>query len=82
MKIIVIEMYERDVVGITECDSIEEAINMANELLEWHMEAIDYTQEFEDREYEDYEWGFATKDCLNAWCNLGNDNWDAHIVEF
>ena len=46
------------------------------------MEAIDYSDEFEEREYEDDEWSFATESSLNAWCNLRNDNWDAHIVEY
>lgn len=79
--IIVIETCERDIQSVTKCNSIEDAIDTANALLESHADNIDYVEELENKEGEGYDWQFASKDNLNAWCNIRNYNWDAHIVE-
>ena len=79
--ILVIEMYERDICSVTLCDTMDEAVDTANELLEARMNECRRTDDFESGEDEESEWQRASESNLNAWCNYSG-NWDAHIVQF
>lgn len=79
-NILVIETFEREIESVTECNDIDEAIIIANTLLESHMDDIDYIEEFKNKEDIESEWDFASRQSQNAWCNF-RGNWDAHIFE-
>lgn len=80
-KIVVVEIWDREVVSTTECDTMEEAVEAANELLENHVKTIHHLEEFKDGEGKGSEWELATGSNQNAWCNW-RGNWDAHIIEY
>ena len=76
---LVIEIYERNVCSVTACNTIDNAIETANHLLEKQVGHANYVAEFNAGEGIDDEWQPATTDRHNAWCNW-RGNWDAHIV--
>ena len=78
---IVVEVFERDVGAKKLCYSKEEAIEAANEMLEEHIKSIG---RFCDYETGEDEWDYyvrASRSCSNPWCNYGDMNWDAYIIE-
>ena len=79
-KFIVVEIYERDVVGVAECGSVKEAVETANKLLKSHLEDLGRLSEFENGDGEFDEWSRATENNRNAWSNA-SVNWDAHIFD-
>lgn len=85
-KFIVVEIYERDMGHApVQCDTLEAAVKEANRALEEHCKTIGRKEEFaEFLKNPESHWGDleqATASNLNAWCNLGGANWDAHIIE-
>lgn len=70
----VIEVFEREVVGVHILPSLNTALIKANELLD---NRVNETNCREDAD----EWRCATMDGLCAWCNH-DGLWDAHIVPF
>lgn len=88
---IVLEVCDRDLDGFYLCDTLEKAIDKANELLKDHCDTIGYSDDFEALETAREEGDlvtllnddirFATKRDPNAWCNLGDMDWDAHVIE-
>ena len=66
MKYLVIEVCERKISSITACDTGEEAIATANDMLKRHMED---------------EWEPAATDNRGAWCNY-HQKGDAFITQF
>lgn len=90
-NIIVIEVYDRSISSVTPCNTKEEAIETANELLKIHCNTTGYGDRLEETVQEaqangtEPGWGdfrFASTDNDNAWCNYGNCDWDAFIVEY
>lgn len=80
-KIIVVEINDcREVASVTVKDTIDDAVKVANELLIKHCELIDRSDDLNDSECLG-DFGEATPRNRNAWSNLGNENWDAHIIE-
>ena len=79
-KYLVIEIYERDICSVTECNTLDDAIETANRLLEEQVGSANYVAEFNAGEGVNDEWQPATADRHNAWCNW-RGNWDAHIIQ-
>ena len=80
-KIIVVEINDcRVVASVTVKDTIDDAVKVANELLIKHCELINRSDDLNDSDYLG-DFGEATPRNRNAWSNLGNENWDAHIIE-
>lgn len=85
---IVIETFEREVISVAFCNTVEESIGHANEALKEHITMIGYECEIEGIDIENLqddevyfdEFAFASKKNMNAWCNL-KDNWDATIIQ-
>lgn len=77
-KIVVVEICERELIGVTECVSVKMAVEIANELLKNHLKEFGRLDEFENGAGESDEWNLATEDNRNAWSNA-SVNWDAHI---
>ncbi len=80
----VIAICERNILFIQRCADRKAAVDAANQALEnWMLRAKnldpDDPDDVEDSEGDD--WQKATEDSLNAWCNCGGDNWDAHVVD-
>lgn len=80
-KIIVVEINDcREVASVTVKDTIDDAVKVANELLIKHCELLDRSGDLKDSNCLG-DFGKATPRNRNAWSNLGNENWDAHIIE-
>ena len=80
-KIIVVEINDyREVASVTVKNTIDDAVKLANELLIKHCELIDRSDDLKDSNCLG-DFGEATPRNRNAWSNLGNENWDAHIIE-
>lgn len=89
---IVVEVFERDLGETRLCYGEDEAIEAANEMLDEHIklccgdsdddddEGYD-KEEYEDDEDDDFDYQRASKTCSNAWCNYGDEHWDAYIIE-
>lgn len=77
-KFMVIETSERDVLNVTVAESLDEAIEAANKALEEWFRLIGKSPEESGKEGESYQKASIDDQC--AWSNLGNDNWDAHIL--
>ena len=76
-KYLVVEILERDLVSSNIVDSHEEAIELANKLLNAHVEKIDA----KFKEYDEFWRCPADYDGKCAWCNYCDYEWDAHIIE-
>ena len=93
MPYLVLEIKDRDPISLSKCETLEEAIEKANELLEIHCGYIGYGEEFQNymRTYEtdpqkaneeSAKIGAASKyDPDNAWCGFDDQHWDAYIVD-
>lgn len=90
-NIVVIEICDRSLCSVTPCDSMEDAISAANDLLKTHCNQTGYGDELEEAVQEaesagcipgGVEFRLASADNDNAWCNYGDRDWDAFIVEF
>lgn len=90
-NIVVIEIYDRSISSVTPCDTMAEAIETANDLLKTHCNQTGYGDELEETVEEAKEkevkpggvyFAFAFESNSNAWCNYGDRDWDAFIVEF
>ena len=81
MKYLVIEVCEREISSIAACDTGEEAIATANDMLKRHMEEIGCSKEYESNEDKYDEWEPAATDNRGAWCNY-HQKWDAFITQF
>lgn len=79
-KFMVVEVTDREIGAIFLCDTLDEAVEAANNLLEKHIKSIGYMDAYEDQDGEDDEWQRAAADKMFAWCNW-RQNWDAHIIE-
>lgn len=78
--ILVVEVFDRSVQSVTPCDSMEEAVSTANDLLVEH--AGDSGVLIDVLAGEEEGWARATEENLNAWANWNSLEWDAHIVRF
>lgn len=88
-KFAIIEICEREVLGVMFASSSYLAIVIANELLREHCYMINRGDDYEKAQNESIsdpkvnrdDIQFATSSSQCAWCNFKNINWDAHIVE-
>ena len=88
---IVVEVFERDLSETRLCYSEDEAIEAANEMLDDYIKLRcgdsddDKEEGYDEEEYDDDEDDFdcqhASKTCSNAWCNYGDEHWDAYIID-
>lgn len=88
VKFLVIEVFEREIHSVTPCENKSQAIRKANELLRARVrecnneEESEYVIDATIRELiQDGEAARAGAGSMEAWCNLGHDNWDAHIID-
>ena len=74
---------EREVESVVFCDTIELAVETANEKLRSQLGEFCSDDNFDELDEGDEgdDWCKASSDSRNAWCNVGNYNWDAYIVE-
>ena len=79
---LVVEVYDRAVCNTHYASSMQEATKRANELLEDHIKSIGYgcERDLKNGCGKGSDWQKAAADNLNAWCNWGDYNWDAHII--
>lgn len=77
MRYAVIEIYDRETPsGLELCDTPEQAVDRANELLDARLAELGLSRDDLDAEV-DYAEASASRH--NAWCNH-KGNWDAHVV--
>ena len=90
-NIVVIEFCDRSICSVTPCDTKEEAIETANDLLKTHCNQTGYGDELEESLQEaarmcvepgGTNFALASDEKDNAWSNYGDRDWDAFIVEF
>ncbi len=80
-KIVIVVIWDRSVTEVVKCDTIEEAVEAANDLLKNHAAYAGYLDVFESGDSEGDGWCLATEDNRNAWANWQDIDWDAHIIE-
>lgn len=77
----VLEIANRSLPNVIHCNSLEDAIRTANELLEDHAKQCGNLAAYMAGKGDGDEWCRASEDNLNAWCNWNGMDWDAYIIE-
>jgi hypothetical protein len=78
---IVIEVCGRGLGKTRLCYSAEEAIDIANEMLEEHIKSVGCFHGYETGEDEWSYYVRASSTHFNPWCNYANMKWDAYIID-
>ena len=82
MKYLVIEVCDREVFSVSICETLDDSIEIANDLLMKQMsDDVDSIKMFETGKDESGSWQRASSSNLNAWCNLHSQEWDCFIWE-
>ena len=81
-KYMVVELIEREIHNEPiACNSLEKAIEIANQQLKKYMIEHNYENELESKEDYGDAWEFASESSSCAWCNYFGQNYDALILE-